>query len=126
MPKPKTPPRPVPHVTAKDAQDLVARLDEITARYRGDFTELESAIGMYMIGRLVGWRVLVLIHNKRTIRKYEEILGVNIREDFEPEGPFSDKSFALGFVKEVGNFWKGVSGEIKDDELRERRRELVL
>ena len=126
MPKPKTPPRPVPHVTPKDAQDLVARLDEIIARFRGDFTELESAIGMYMTGRLVGWRVLVLIHNKRTIRKYEEILGVNIREEFEPEGPFAEKSIALELVKKLGNFWKGVSGELKDDELRERRRELVL
>lgn len=126
MPKSKKPPRAVPPVSPKDAHALVARLDEVTARFAGDFGELESAIGMYMIGRMVGWKVLVLLHNKRTIRKYEEILGnINIREEFDEEGPFADKSMALEIVKKLGNFWKAVNGEVKDEQLREQRRELT-
>lgn len=127
MTKAKRPPRIPPPVSAKDAQELVTRLDKITAEFVGDFDELKSAIGMFMLGRLVGWKVLVLIHNKRTIRKYEEILGgINIREEFEPEGPFAEKSFAYNIVKKIGNFWKAVSGELKNDELREKRRDLAL
>ncbi len=126
MPKAKTPLRPIPAVDVNDAHALVMRLDEISARFQGDFSELEAAIGMFMLGRLVGWKVLVLIHNKRTIRKYEEILGINVREDFPEEGPFADKSIALNVVKRLGSFWKAVSGELKDDELRDRRRELAL
>lgn len=125
MAKSKKPPRPIPLVDVNDAHGLVMRLDEITARFAGDLSELEAAIGMYMVGRLVGWKVLVLIHNKRTIRKYEEILGINVREEFQEEGPFADKSFALNIVKNLGSFWKAVSGELKNDELKERRRELV-
>jgi predicted transcriptional regulator len=74
----------------------------------------------------VGWKVLALIHNKRTIRKYEEILGINVREEFDEEGPFADKSIALNVVKKLGTFWKAVNGIEKDSELREKRRELAL
>jgi hypothetical protein len=126
MPNAKKPLRPIPPVDVNEAHALVTRLDEITARFQGQFDELEAAIGMYMIGRLVGWKVLLLIHNKRTIRKYEEILHIDVREEFEEEGPFADKSIALNVVKKLGSFWKAVSGELKDDELREKRRELAL
>jgi hypothetical protein len=117
-------------VSAKDAHAMVANLDEIIARFKGDFRELEAAIGMYMVGRLVGWKVLVLIHNKRTIRKYEEILKINVREVFPEEGDFFDKSVSYCLVKKLsdeglGSFWKAVSGELKDDGLKEKRAELV-
>lgn len=118
--------RAIPQIDANEAHALVMRLDEITARFRGQFDELEAAIGMYMLGRLVGWKVLALIHNKRTIRKYEEILGINVREEFDEEGPFADKSIALNVVKKLGTFWKAVNGIEKDSELREKRRELAL
>ena len=126
MPKAETPRRPIPPIDVNDAHALVMRLDEITARFEGNFDDLEAAIGMYMIGRLLGWKVLVLIHNKRTIRKYEEILGINVREEFQEEGSFADKSIALNLVKKLGSFWKAVSGELKDEQLKEKRRELAL
>jgi hypothetical protein len=109
----------IPPLTPKQAQDMLKRVEDSTKEFVGLFDELESAIGMYMIGRLVGWRVLVLIHNKRTIRKYEEILGgIDIRKEFPEEGPLAHKSLGLEIVKKVGNFWKAVSGEQK---LPERR-----
>ena len=115
----------IPPLSPEEAQTLVKLVDEATRKYAGLFDELESAIGMLMIGRLVGWKVLVLIHNKRSIKKYEEILGINIREYFPPEGPLIEKSIGYAIVKKLGNFWKAVSGELKDDELREHRRSLT-
>lgn len=125
MPKAAKPLRPVPLLKPEEAQALVGRLDEIIVRFQGNFNELESAIGMYMTGRLVGWKVLLLIHNKRTIRKYEEILGIDVRTEFPERGDFADKSVALNLVDGLGSFWKAVSGELKDDELREKRRDLA-
>lgn len=118
MSKPRKPVH-FPPLSPKEAQDLIKRVEDATKEFKGQFDELESAVGMFMIGRLVGWKVLVLIHNKRTIRKYEEILGgINIREDFPEEGPLAHKSLGLEIVKKLGNFWKAVSGEQK---LPERR-----
>jgi len=119
MAKPRKPVH-IPPLSAKETQDIVKRIENATKDYVGTFDELESAIGMYMIGRLVGWRVLVLIHNKRTIRRYEEILGgIRIREIFPEEGPLAHKSVGLELVKKIGNFWKAVSGEIKVEDRRE-------
>lgn len=82
-------------------------------RFNGSFDELESAIGMYVVGHYVGWKVLVLMHSKRTIRKYEEILGIVVREEFPEEGSESERSLAYRAAKTVSNFWKAVSGEDK-------------
>lgn len=45
-----------------------------------------------MLRGYVGWKVLVLVHIKRTIRKYEEILGIDVRELFAEEGPSAMRS----------------------------------
>jgi hypothetical protein len=116
-PKPRKPPV-FPPLTCKEAQELSKIADKAAVEFSGVFDELESAIGMLMVGRLVGWKVLVLIHNKRTIKKYEEILGINIREAFEPEGPLAGKSVAFEVAKKVGNFWKAVNGETKIEDRR--------
>ncbi len=74
---------------------------------------------MLRMGDHFGWKVLVLPHNKRTIRKYEEILGIKIRELFEPEGPSADRSIGYTAIKKLGNFWKAVSGKLKVEGRRE-------
>ncbi len=110
-------------------QDQVWQLYEIErkafASYTGTFDELEAALGMLHLGYHLGWKPLVLIHNKRTIRKYEEILGIDVREMFPEEGPSANRSIGYKVAKKIGNFWKAVSGEIKDDELKASRREIA-
>ena len=115
----------IPPLNAEEAKALVMKVEEATKAFKGQFDELENAIGMLMIGRLVGWKVLVLIHNKRTIKKYEDILGINVREFFPPEGPLTYKSLGYEIAQKIGNFWKAVSGDLKDDDLREHRRSLA-
>lgn len=115
------PPRPkVEPLADEQAQALLKQVQDSTYDFTGQFGELESAIGMLFLGPLVGWKVLILLHNKRTIRKYEQILGINIREAFPPEGPYSYKSLGYEIAQKMQNFWKAVSGEVPID----RRREL--
>jgi hypothetical protein len=115
--KPKKPIR-IPPVSADEALALQDIVEKATRNFNGQFDELENALGMLMIGRLVGWKLLVFIHNKRTIRKYEEILGINVREAFPEEGPLAVKSPAYAVVKDLGNFWKAVSGSVKVEDRR--------
>lgn len=93
------------------------QLLEITERAirdaSGDLTELESAIGMLFLGHHYGWKVLHLLHTKKTIRKYEEMLGIKIRDMFDPRGPSSSRSVGLYLADKASNFWKIVSGEHK-------------
>lgn len=75
--------------------------------------ELESALGMYMIGFHFGWKVLYVIHSKKTVRKYEQLLGIDVREAFDEFGPDADRTNAYKVISTVSNFWKLVSGEEK-------------
>ena len=93
-------------------------LDAI-ANFKGQLQELESALGMLKIGDHFGWRVLLILHNKRTIRKYEDILNISIREFFPEEGPSAERSVGLSVAKKLGGFWKIVSGETKVEKRKE-------
>lgn len=115
------PERKAPEISKDEATRLARIVSEASTRFRGQFDELESAIGMLFLGHLFGWRVVVLIHNKRTIRKYEEILRINIREEFQEKGPLIDKSLGYAVAEKLKAFWKAVAGEIP----LEGRRELT-
>lgn len=110
MPPKKTKPT-LPAFTAEEAQRYAKIINAAILDFGGNADELESAIGLLYVGRAYGWRVLVLLHTKRTIRKYEKILNIDVRKFFEEEGPLAGRSIAYGVAKAVGNFWKAVSGE---------------
>ncbi len=99
--------------TLEESADLERVEREAIANFKGQLTDLEAALGVLRIGGHVGWRVLVLVHNKRTLRKYEEILDIKFKEFFPDEGPSYERSFGYMAAKKIGNFWKAVSGEIK-------------
>ena len=103
-----------PMATPEEAQ---ARYELMDRAIRSDrvfqIDELESALGMYAVGFHFGWKVLHLVHSKKTIKKYEDILGIKIAEVFEPVGPDADRTNAHKIITTVSNFWKAVSGEEK-------------
>lgn len=110
-PKPfrsKTPPP-----TTEEAIERYAFMDKAIRQTGLQLDELESALGMYMIGFHFGWKVLYVIHSKKTIRKYEEILGVSVRDVFEEFGPDAERTNAYKITQAVSSFWKLVSGEEK-------------
>lgn len=98
-----------------------AELERIEASaindFKGTLDELESALGMLRLGHHVGWKVLYIVHSKKTIRKYEEILtgrsnsAVRVRDLFEPEGPSSHRSVGYRIVVGFSNFWKAIGGD---------------
>ena len=109
----------LPPVTPEEAKRLIDIVDEAIYGFEGNVDHLETAIGMLLVGRRVGWKVLLLVHNKRTIRKYEEILGIDIRKFLPEETKHSDRSFAFQAVQTLGNFWKAVSGDVSIPDRRE-------
>jgi hypothetical protein len=101
------------------AEQIVRIANDALNRSSGTAVELEKALGMLMLGDYMGWRVLVIIHNKRTMGKYEDILGISVREFFPEEGPVAMRSLGYSIATELGNFWKVVSGDISVEDRRE-------
>lgn len=94
------------------------KVGTVVAGFAGSLEDLEKAVGMLMMGYHFGWKVLLLVHSKRTIKKYEKILDIDIKEFFPAEGPSAKRSMGLGLAKQIGNFWQVVSGDIKVENRR--------
>lgn len=98
--------------TPEEASEVLKVLHKAIDNFHGELDDLERAMGMYLLGKQTGWRVLVIIHTKRTIRKYEKILGIEIRKAFEEVGPLATRSVGYSIVVKLSNFWKAVSGDV--------------
>ena len=113
IPAPKPTKTKTPPATSKEVAERYAVMDRTIRQTGFQIDELESALGMYMVGFHFGWRVLYLVHSKRTIAKYEAILGLKISEVFPEYGPDADRTNAYKVIQSVQNFWKLVSGDEK-------------
>jgi len=120
MTRRKNPKEKIPPLSPSEAAELSRIVDSAALHYTGNVDELWGAVGMLMLGRLYGWRVLYIVHSKRTIKKYEEILGITVREFFRETGPLTERSRGYMVAQALGNFWRVVSGDLKV----ERRRDL--
>lgn len=90
-------------------EDAIRRQREGTV----SLPELESALGMYMLAHFLGWKVPYLLHSKRTVKKYEDLLGIKLSEHFPEFGPDADRTNAYKAIQTVSNFWRLVSGDEK-------------
>lgn len=96
----------------KTNAELMEHFDEITINFKGNLNELEAAIGYFVISRHFGWKPLLLIHDKNTLKKYESILKVNIRDEVPEVGEYANKANAWRAVQKIKSFWKAVKGEV--------------
>lgn len=100
-------------LTSKQDSELREVEHNAIANFRGDLDKLEAALGMLRMGHHFGWKVLYIIHSKKTVRNYEEILGIRIRDIFPETGPSSYRSIGLNLAQRFSNFWKVVGGDTK-------------
>lgn len=111
-----------PALNGLDAKTLHDFLHQVVTGFAGNANDLESAMGMYMLARYLGWRAIYLIHSKKTVKKYEAILGIKIQQAFDELGPDANRSAGWQAAALRPSFWKVVSGE--DPINREERKKI--
>ncbi|MDR3450368.1 MAG: hypothetical protein P4M15_11605 [Alphaproteobacteria bacterium] len=95
-------------------KDLLPIINKAIKDFSGDSTQLESAIGMLFLCVRLGWAPMMLIHSRATIKNYEKILGISIRDIAPKEGRMSGRSIGYIMLRRAQDFWKAVRGEIPD------------
>ncbi|MDP1678580.1 MAG: hypothetical protein Q8L02_00370 [Candidatus Nitrotoga sp.] len=108
--------KPVSVEKLKQQQEIELRA---IAKFHGNLAELESALGFLRMGLHYGWKVLAIIHSKKTFKKYEQILSISAREYFPEETLTSDRSVGYSLAKKLSKFWQIVNGEEKIEHKRE-------
>jgi hypothetical protein len=88
---------------------LMEILQKACDDYEGDGGVLESAIGALVWGRVVGWHALRLMHTGRTFKKYEEILGVKLKEVLPERTEESLRMNGLRLAANIGKYWQVVT-----------------
>jgi hypothetical protein len=78
--------------------------------YSGDFTVFETAVGAFLLGHYIGMHPLLVIHNNKTILKYESILGIKFRDYLPNTTEFSDKSIGYSVALRAADFWVAATG----------------
>lgn len=93
-------------------KELMDFVDDAINDFEGDSAVLGAAIGALMIGRHIGWKPLLLIYDRKTIKKYEASLQLEFREVLPEVGKYAERSEAWRSTQESGGFWRVVKGEI--------------
>jgi hypothetical protein len=86
---------------------------EAWENYSGDVSVFESAVGALLVGRLIGFDGLRMLHSWRTLRNYEKLLGITGFKDVLP-GRTSDSRRLRGIrVADTYNaFWKALGAGV--------------
>ena len=75
-------------------EELVALIENSFDRFEGSADGWESAVGMMFLGKYMGWKIVHLVHSQATVKKYEKILGIDVKTDFDPTTDASRRSNA--------------------------------
>lgn len=111
----------VPYKPIPDAE-VIRRIEKAIDRYGGYLGTLEGAIGIYFVGRRLGWRPLYLMNDRKTLKKCENILRISLRAALPEIGPKADKSIAWGLYDRATSFWRAVRGDFPGVKSLEVRR----
>lgn len=90
-----------------------AVIDQAVRQYSGMSDTLSSALGALAMGHYVGWRGLLMVHNRQTVRRYEEILGVKFSEIMPERTDQTDRLLGIRIADQLGKFWAVVKSEIR-------------
>jgi len=80
--------------------------------YEGQVDVLESAVGALFIGRMIGYDALRFLHMYKTLRKYEQILGVSFKELLPARTADSRRMTAIVLADKFRQVWKAVAAGV--------------
>jgi hypothetical protein len=102
-------------------KELMIKIEDVTKEYSGLIDHLYEAVGMIVVGRLFGWRVMRLVSSRRCWSLASEIFG-DPKELMPERGRYAHKSYGLRIVDAVGGYWDFIKGKRDAMLLQDRKR----
>jgi len=92
--------------------ELMAKIDEVSGAFVGQIDDLYKVVGMIVVGRLYGWRVMRLITSGPLWKSAFKLFG-DPKELMPQRGKYSHKSIGLRVVDEIGGYWDVIKGIVR-------------
>ena len=105
-------------------EELMIKIDEVTTNFKGQLDDLTAVVGMVMVGRLYGWRVIRLVNSRRHWGLACKLFG-DLKELLPDRGVLAHKSVGLTIVDKLGDYWGIIGGEASRDALPLHERKKV-
>jgi len=94
---------------AMNKEQLQQRIDDVCEKFTGHIPDLYQIVGVMVVGRLFGWRVVRLTCSRRVWTLATRWFGDP--KVYMPErGRLSYKSVGLNIVDKLGDYWEFVNG----------------
>lgn len=101
-------------------EELMQRIDAALSEYHGQIDDFYSAVGMVMVGRLMGWRAMRIMCQRRHWSVASKIFG-DLKEIMPERGKYYRKAVIMDFIDKVGSYWDYVKGKKTDPALSDRK-----
>jgi hypothetical protein len=100
-------------------KELMVKIEELTKGYKGDISYFYEAVGMVVVGRLFGWRVIRLVSSGRSWMLACKLFG-DLKEVLPERGFYAYKSVGLELIDNLGEYWEVIKRH-KTMPMHERR-----
>jgi len=102
-------------------EEMNALIDKVSSEFTGQIDDLSAAIGILVLGRLYGWRVMRLVSNRRHWAVANKIFG-DMKKLLPERGKYAHKSIGLKIADKFGDYWALIRGSVKVIPEKERRK----
>jgi hypothetical protein len=101
------------------------KIESICESFQGQFPDLFQMVGIVVVGRLFGWRVVRLVVPSRVWMLMNKWFGDP--KDLMPErGRLAYKSQGLKIVDGLGDYWGVINGAQSREELPNKDRKMAV
>jgi hypothetical protein len=106
-------------------EQLNKRIEEVCEDFKGQIPDLYQMVGIVIVGRLFGWRVIRLTASRSMWAKVTRVFG-DPKEWMPEYGRLAHKSVGLKLVEQIGDFWDFINGNHSREGLTPHDRKAII
>jgi hypothetical protein len=85
---------------------------DVSANYTGQMDDLYQAVGMLVVGRFYGWRVMRIAGTRPNWKTANQLFG-DLKTLMAEREEFAYRSLGLKMSDELGQYWEIIRGQEK-------------
>lgn len=105
-------------------EQLEKRIEEVSEQFKGQIPDLYQMVGILVVGRLFGWRVVRLTCSRRVWSLTTKWFG-DPKQYMPERGRLAYKSLGLALVDKLGDYWDFINGATPRDDISLQTRKML-